>query len=58
MVKLILGTDMAKHKELIDELQKHVSNFDHKNTIHMEAVSFLLVFFSVLIKILIFFLFS
>jgi len=40
MVKLILGTDMAKHKELIDELQKYVSNFDPKNTVHMEAVSY------------------
>lgn len=38
MVKSILGTDMAKHKELLDELQKYNFNFDFKNTQHMEAV--------------------
>lgn len=38
MVKLILATDMAKHKELLEELQKYVNNFDFKNKDHVEAV--------------------
>lgn len=38
MVKLILGTDMAKHKELLEELLKYVPNFDFKNSSHMEAL--------------------
>lgn len=39
MVKLILATDMAKHKELLDELQKYVPIFDFKIKEHVEAVN-------------------
>ena len=38
MIKLILGTDMIKHKEILDELQKYVSIFDFNNKDHMSAV--------------------
>lgn len=39
MVKLILATDMAKHKEILDELLSYVPNFDFKNKQHLESVS-------------------
>jgi hypothetical protein len=38
MVKLILATDMAKHKDLLEELQSHVDDFDFKNKDHLESV--------------------
>lgn len=38
MVKLILATDMAKHKEILDELIKYVPNFDFKKKEHLESV--------------------
>lgn len=40
MVKLILATDMAKHKELLEELQKYVPKFDITNRDHLESVRF------------------
>jgi high affinity cGMP-specific 3',5'-cyclic phosphodiesterase 9 len=42
MVKLILATDMAKHKDILEELQSYISNFDFNNKNHMDAVSFYL----------------
>lgn len=38
MVKLILATDMAKHKETLSELEEYVADFDFKNKDHMNAV--------------------
>ena len=39
MVKLILSTDMARHKELIEQFQKCLkSDFDFKNKEHREIV--------------------
>lgn len=38
MVKLILATDMAKHKDILDELIHYSSNFDFKNKEHLESV--------------------
>ncbi|CAF0709845.1 unnamed protein product [Brachionus calyciflorus] len=43
MVKLILATDMAKHKEILEELKRYVSNFDFKNKDHMEALKMILI---------------
>ncbi len=40
MVKLILATDMGKHKELLDELQTYVPTFDFANKTHLDAVNF------------------
>jgi high affinity cGMP-specific 3',5'-cyclic phosphodiesterase 9 len=40
MVKLILATDMAKHKDLLEELHHCVDKFDFNNKAHMEAVYF------------------
>lgn len=40
MVKLILATDMAKHKELTDQFQKCLNDFDFKNKEHLEIVKF------------------
>ncbi len=39
MVKLILATDMAKHKDILEELQSYIPNFDFSNKNHMDAVS-------------------
>jgi hypothetical protein len=41
MVKLILATDMAKHKELTDQFQKCLNGFNFKNKEHLEIVKFL-----------------
>lgn len=38
MVKLILATDMAKHKELVDQFQKYLPSFDFNNRDHLENV--------------------
>lgn len=38
MVKLILATDMAKHKEILDELENYATKFDFKNKEHLESV--------------------
>ena len=38
MVKLILATDMAKHKEILDEMQRYVEVFDINNKEHLDAV--------------------
>ncbi len=40
MVKLILATDMAKHKDILEELQSYIPNFDFSNKNHMDAVSY------------------
>ena len=44
MVKLILATDMAKHKDLVDTFQKYLPVFDFKNRDHLENVVFLIFF--------------
>lgn len=38
MVKLILATDMAKHKEIVDQLQSFVPVFDKYNREHLDSV--------------------
>ena len=40
MVKLILATDMAKHKDLVDQFQKYLPTFDFKNRDHLENVNY------------------
>ena len=39
MVKLILATDMAKHKDILDDLKRNVPDFDFKDKEHMDSVS-------------------
>ncbi|RNA26068.1 high affinity cGMP-specific 3 -5 -cyclic phosphodiesterase 9A-like isoform X2 [Brachionus plicatilis] len=43
MVKLILATDMAKHKEILAELEEYVASFDFKNKDHMNALKMILI---------------
>ncbi len=38
IVKLILATDMSRHKEIIDSFRKILDNFDTSNPDHMESV--------------------
>ncbi len=38
MIKLILATDMVKHKEILDELVRYLPNFDFDNKDHTDAV--------------------
>lgn len=38
MVKLILATDMAKHKEIMDELVSYLPKFDFKKKEHLDSV--------------------
>lgn len=52
MVKLILATDMAKHKDILEELQRYVSDFDFKNKDHLEAVYLYYIIFSTFAKFL------
>ena len=38
MVKLILATDMAKHKDILDELCSYIPKFDFKKKEHLDSV--------------------
>lgn len=38
---MILATDMAKHKEILDELENYATKFDFKNKEHLESVNHL-----------------
>lgn len=38
IVKLILATDMSRHKEIIGSFQQKLDGFDASNTDHMDSV--------------------
>lgn len=40
-MKLILATDMARHKDIITSFQNNLINFDSKNVDHMDSVKIL-----------------
>jgi len=45
MIKLILATDMAKHKEIYEKLRDFIPVFSFENQEHLDTVSFLIHFY-------------
>lgn len=38
MLQLILATDMARHKEILDALQNNIKKFEWDSKSHMDSV--------------------